>query len=232
MPYEIIVVEDGGPRKICNELQNLSKSMGFKLVIQERNMGYTKAVNEGLAYAEGDLIILLNDDIVFDQEDWLDHTLEVFGLHPKIGVMGFRLLYPNREIQHGGMYYIGGLQLLGHKYWRNPENNPEANKVLRTVAVTGAVLAIRREVIEDIGLLSEEFVMLCSDTDYCLRAHTKGWMVVYNGRSYAIHHESRTRGQMELDPNDPIHDIQRRDLIRFQEKWAAALANFHRNGQI
>jgi len=229
IPYEIIVVADGSPAPIQERLKKMSSSLRFKLIINPTNTGYTKPVNTGIRHAEGDPVILVNDDIVFEDPAWLSSMLKVFGKDPKIGIVGCRLLFPNRTIQHGGMTYVGGFHLAVLKHRGQPENTKEANRVQRTVMVAGGIMAIRRAVIDGIGLLNEKFCILGSDTDYCLTAHCRGWKVVYNGRTYAIHYESQTRKKTEKNGLPPI---QRRDLERFYNKWKEPLKKMHEAGMI
>ncbi|HHY83594.1 MAG TPA: glycosyltransferase [Clostridiales bacterium] len=228
--FEIIIVQDGKSDAIAQRLKELCTRYHCMLLQANRSVGYTYAVNMGLRKAAGDLLVLLNDDICFEQKEWLDYIIKAFQLHPQVGIMGCRLIYPDRRIQHGGMTYIGGLQLLAHKYWGCQENEPGAQKVVRTVAVTGAMLAIKREVYNQIGPLNENFVIMCSDTDYCLTAHKKGWFVLYNGRAYAIHRESQTR--ILIPKQSKLNKIELNDKVLFYRKWSSELKQMHMQGII
>lgn len=229
IPYEIIVVADGSPLPILKELKCIKESLGFRLIINLQNLGYTKPVNMGIRQAAGDYIILVNDDIVFEDPNWLNSMIRLFNHHPRIGIAGCRLIFPDRTIQHGGMVYVGGFHMAILKHRGQPENYKEANKILRTVTVAGGIMVIRRQVIRDIGLLNEDFLILGSDTDYCLTAHTRGWRVIYNGRCYAIHHESQTRKKFEIGGLPPT---QKQDLTRLYHKWKDRLEAMHKKGMI
>jgi len=224
IPYEIIVVKDGSPSGINQSLKEMSAELSFRLIENSTYLGYTGTINLGIRNSSGDLLILLNDDIRFEQKEWLSLILDTLQKSPRVGIIGCRLLYPNRRIQHGGMYYCGGLQLLGHRSWGRRENTPDALKICKTAAVTGAILVVRRPVVDDIGLLNEDFTMLCSDTDYCLSAHQKGWMIIYNGKAYAIHHESQTRRSLG---SRLLGAVEQRDLIKFYRKWSRVLSYMH-----
>jgi len=228
--HEIIIVQDGKSDAVAHRLKELCARYHCMLLQANRSVGYTSAVNMGLAKAAGDLLVLLNDDIRFEQREWLDYIIKAYQLHPKVGVMGCRLLYPDRRIQHGGMTYIGGLQLLGHRYWGCNENEPGALRVIRTVAVTGAVLVIKREAYKQLGPLNQSYAIMCSDTDYCLTANKKGWYVLYNGRAYAIHHESQTRAV--IPEQGKLSRIETADKMRFYRKWSSELKQMHLQGII
>ena len=223
--YEIIVVQDGVSSDITGKLVELCSSFDCAFVQTGQASGYTAAINRGLEYAKGDLLVLLNDDIRFEQEEWLDLIIKSFQLHPRVGIVGCRLLYPDRNIQFGGMYYTDDFQLLRHKFQGQRENEPGAQKVLRTAALTGAILVVKREVYSEIGTLNQNFAILCSDTDYCLTAHMAGWYVLYNGRAYAIHHESQTR--KEYYQIYKLDKIEHRDKQLFYYKWSQKLKHMH-----
>jgi GT2 family glycosyltransferase len=228
--HEILVVQDGISPGITNKLKALCKRFHCHFLQTGRFSGYTSAINLGLQYSKGDLLVLLNDDVRFEQKEWLDLIIKSLQLHPQAGLAGCRLLYPDRRIQYGGMFYSDDFQLLRHKFQGCPESEPDAQRVIRTVALTGAVLAVKREVYSQIGPLDQRFVILCSDTDYCLTAHMKGWYVLYNGKAYAIHMESQTRKQFaELKQ---LSKIEYRDKLLFYNKWSGQLKQMHMRGMI
>jgi len=227
--YEILVVDDGSSEEIQAYLKQLSKNLNVKLLLNKENQGFTKAVNMGLRKASGEMLILVNNDILFVQKNWLGHMLNALKRYEKVGIVGCRLLYPNGKIQHGGIVYDGHMH---HRYLNQAGDFKPATKVEKTVAVTGAVMLITREAFEDIGTLDEKYIIAYSDIDYCLRAYEKGWTVVYNGRSYAIHHEGATRHKSG-DKRLPIWAaMDREDCIRFYEQWRNTMERLHREGKI
>lgn len=192
--YEIIVIDDGSSQHEKRELQQLAKKYNFSLILKTHNTGFAKTVNYGIKAARGNFLVLVNNDIIFTQASWLKKMVHTAKLDPQIGVVGCRLLYPNNRIQHAGISYYQKENWLKHDHRAAPADFPPAVKTKPIGFVTGAVMLIRRETIEQIGLLDESYFVACEDVDYCLRAREAGWLVMYCGEAKAIHLEGATRG--------------------------------------
>ncbi len=85
-------------------------------------------------------------------------------------------------------------QWFDHRYRFKPSGWGPAGRNSAALAVTGACMYVRRELIERIGLLDERYAMAYEDVDWCLRAWQAGFGVVYFPAAQLIHHESVTRG--------------------------------------
>ncbi len=151
-----------------------------------RNMGFAASVNRGLQSATGDILLLVNDDII-----WTNPILERIGKEfeadPELGVLGCLLKYPNRAIQHAGMSYDPNSKSFFHI-----RKNPTTKYM---IAVTGALFAISRKLYETIGGLDESFFLACEDTKYCLDAWEAGFKVKFAANIGATHEEGATRGK-------------------------------------
>jgi len=145
----------------------------------------------------GDLICLLNDDIEIISTWWLNELVAQL-LSPGVGVVGAKLLYPDQSIQHAGIVTgIGGIAGHSHKHATSKEDGYFSRlRVVHDVgAVTGACLLTTRELWSELGGLDEEFLKVAfNDVDFCLRARTSGFRVVWTPYAELIHHESKTRG--------------------------------------
>lgn len=192
--YEIIVIDDGSSQQEKRALQQLAKKYNFSLILKTHNTGFAKTVNYGIKAARGNFLVLVNNDIIFTQASWLKKLVHTAKLDPQIGVVGCRLLYPNNRIQHAGISYYQKENWLKHDHRAAPADFPPAVKTKPIGFVTGAVMLIKRETIEQIGLLDESYFVACEDVDYCLRAREAGWLVMYCGEAKAIHLEGATRG--------------------------------------
>ena len=76
---------------------------------------FSAACNAGAAAARGELLLFLNNDIEVIQPDWLDELVR-WAQRPEVGIVGAKLLYPDRTIQHAGVVF--GLGLVGHIFSR------------------------------------------------------------------------------------------------------------------
>jgi GT2 family glycosyltransferase/ADP-heptose:LPS heptosyltransferase len=195
--HEIIVVDDGSSTEIREEMKVLASEWGVTLIQRETNGGFAKAVNEGIAKATGDVVVLVNNDIEFTER--VDKQIvEAFQKDPKIGIVGGLLFYPDGKIQHGGIFFHEAARMFSHRGW-HADYDPKVLKPEYILGVTGALFAIRKEMIDQIGNLDESYFVACEDTEYCLRAWSSGWRVFYSPAIKAIHAEGATRGRTEAD---------------------------------
>jgi GT2 family glycosyltransferase len=181
-----------------------------RLLSMPKNLGFAGGNNAGIINATGDVVILLNDDTE-PETDWLAPIDEAFASDPKLGVVGCQLLYPGgTKVQHlGGIIHANGLT--DHTGWGDA---PHGASLLPTDHyVTGAAMAIRREVISEIGLLDTGFwPIYFEEIDFCQRARRRGWKLATATGSRVIHHESQSQdGRMSARFLRTYH----RNRIRF-----------------
>lgn len=121
-----------------------------------------------------------------------------------VGVVGARLLYPNDRVQHAGivMGALNGEPLHeGLRTSRN-ERGPLDRWVRRrpATAVTGAFMAMRRSVFDQVGGFdAENFAVSCNDVDFCLHAGVAGWTILYAPEFILHHHECVSRGHSNTE---------------------------------
>ena len=112
-----------------------------------------------------------------------------------MGIVGAQLLYPDGRIQFGGtVRNRDAPEWFDHRYRFKPGDWGPAAQTSPALAVTGACMYVRREVIERVGLLDERYPMAYEDVDWCLRAWQAGYRVRYFPIARLVHHESVTRG--------------------------------------
>lgn len=196
--YEIIVVDngstDGSQTFIKESYPNIN------LIENKKNLGFSKANNQGIIAAGGDFIFLLNNDTQVTK-NWLTNLIEVAESDSKIGIVGCKMIFPNGEVQHAGGYITNAG--IGRHYSNGEEGEVEY--------VTGASMLIKREVIDKIGLLDEKFTPIYfEDTDLCFRARKAGFKVVYTPKSSIMHYEAATTKQKKW-----MYFVMNRNRIRF-----------------
>ena len=182
LPHEIIVVDNGSTDRTVQLVRQFGKA---KLALNPTNMGFSSAINTGLAHAHGEILILMNQDVVAHSK-WLEPIEQCFRNDPCVGMVGSKLLYPNGNIQHAGGYLL----LPSWEGVHHLDDNPHQ----QIDFVTGAVMAIRRDCWQSVGAFDEGFYpAYFEDVDYCLRARKLGWKVSYEAESILTHHESASR---------------------------------------
>jgi len=191
--HEIIVVEDGSDSGTQLLVKSRCEALGCKVLLSKENRGFSKSMNWGIREASGDVIISVNNDVLFTKPI-LHYIMQDFERDPKVGIIGALLYYSNGVIQHGGIFRNGFS--FGHRgYQKRYENAPEVHTHKYLIGVTGAVYAMRRGMFEDVGLFDEDYFISCDDTQYCIRAWEKGWRSLFDPRVEAIHKEGETRGR-------------------------------------
>jgi GT2 family glycosyltransferase len=198
----------------------LSTMDDVKLVRYEGPFHFSRMNNLGAAAAAGDVLVFLNDDIEPLEASWLER-LVAHCQRPDVGVVGAKLLYPTGALQHAGMA-IAINDGCGHPgrgayttpYWKWTDMTRDVS------AVTGACLALKRDLFNTLGGFDDAFPMNYNDVDLCLRARRAGYRVLLEARAILRHYECATRQggvaawererwcrrwSAELDRSDPFY---------------------------
>lgn len=204
----VIVADDASGEEHLRALRAIG---GIEIVAGERNAGFAANVNRGIAATDPTRdVVVLNSDVE-PQKGWLaclQHACrqtkergiagkEGAGIVGKeAGIVGARLLYPDGRIQFAGAARnLGAPAWFDHRYRFKPADWGPASLEGPTLAVTGACMYIRRELLETVGAFDERYPMAYEDVDLCLRAWQAGFNVVYCPAACLVHHESVTRGR-------------------------------------
>jgi GT2 family glycosyltransferase len=217
--FEIIVVDNGttDPRVLDLYAKYRHCSIPFRYDIEPAPFNFSRQINRGFALASGELILLLNNDVEVIESDWLCEMASCFS-YPDTGIVGARLLYSDTRLQHAGVIVgLGGLAghwFVGHhKSFPGPMSRLHVRQSL--TAVTGACMLISRACFGTVGNFDErEFAIAYSDTDFCLRAVSKDFRVVWTPFATLIHHESATRGSDMNLANRDRYEREKENLRR------------------
>ena len=219
---EFIVVDDGTrDPETLRKLEQQSIEVGFRLLRNHQNLGFSAAVNHGMRHAQGRKIALCNDDIVF-RNPCFSALDQAFATHPQAGVIGCKLIYPGGQVQHAGMDKVPGQLRWSHTYHGYPADHPAVNHGRYVWGVTGALCAFRRETLQLLGGMSTAYGFAYEDLDYCLNAWTHGVRVYYCPEAVAIHEESGTLGKTRRQrKRRPLIWTEREHAGRryFERKW-------------
>jgi GT2 family glycosyltransferase len=196
--FEVIVVDNGSTDNLAEIVKTEYPTV--RLIQSPVNLGFAGGNNLGLAQATGDIAVLLNDDTEV-RPGWLCAWAKAASEIPNWGVMGCKLLYPDgKTIQHAGGV-VESNALTHHIGYEQPDDG-RYDERLDVDYATGAALAIRREVVDRIGMLDEGyFPIYFEETDYCWRVRAAGYRIVYIPDCVVLHHESRTQGRFSFKFN-------------------------------
>jgi GT2 family glycosyltransferase len=177
------------------------------------NLGYSGGNNLLAKKARGRLLVFLNYDVHFTP-NWLEELVAVFSGRPGLGVAGnVQLSVRARATDHAGIFFDAS----GHPYHFRPAAAlVPALGYFPVPAVTGACMAVRRELFEGLGGFDEGFRNSHEDVDFCLRARARGVEVGLAARSTIWHHVGSSPGR---------HESEAFNASRFEERWAKDAAS-------
>jgi len=209
IPFEILIVDNqSSESETARWFEEIQKQYDhIHLLRADYQFNWAKLNNDAIGNSQGDVVVLLNNDIEIITRDWLDQICGQL-TRKEIGLVGGLLKYPDGTIQHAGTVTGSGGKadhiLRTFKPEDIPPNclgNPDYQR--EVTAVTGAFMAITRSNLTSIGPFNEEFTVCGSDIEYCLRIRQASLITLFDPSLVMVHHESMTR-----DPKAPEDDIQ------------------------
>lgn len=212
-PHEIILVDNGSTDGTLPWLRELTaRDTGYRLIENTENLGFSAGCNQGMRAARGTFILLLNNDVVVTPE-WLSGMLECF-TKEKVGIVG-----PMTD-------NISGVQRWPWSTYRGMEELDAFSREFRrahrhrrmpTRRVVGFCMLFRRELMEKIGLLDEQFGSgNFEDDDYCLRAALEGYRNLVAADVFIHHVGSATFQGNNVDYREALM----RNQQLFNRKWS------------
>lgn len=197
--FEIIIAENNSTdEKTFRYYEQIQKKhSNLKVVYYKGSFNFSAINNFAVKSAEGQLYLLLNNDIEIINEGWLTEMVSL-ALQKNVGIVGAMLYYPNDTVQHAGVITgLGGYAGHSHKYHPRGKSGYmfRLSCVQNLSCVTAACLLVRKEVYQQASGLDEEFTVAFNDVDFCLRVRNMGWQIIFTPYSMCYHHESISRGQ-------------------------------------
>lgn len=224
--YEIVIVENNSETaEIRTYYEEISRHPRVQVVEYKGDFNYSKINNFGVQYAKGEYLLLLNNDTEVINPDWMEELL-MYAMRKDVGVVGAKLYYPDKTIQHAGIVIgLGAHRTAGHTHYRIPEANVGYMGRLcyaqDVTAVTGACMMVSKALYEELGGLDESFTVALNDVDFCLRVREKGLLNIFTPFAELYHYESKSRGS---DKKDERALRYQQESDRFRVKWADVLA--------
>ena len=220
---ELIIVDNGSQEDETARLfATLREDPRVRILSRPGAFNWSVLNNEAAAEARGDVLLLLNNDIAALEKNWLA-PLAAEAMRPGIGIVGAKLLYPDGTVQHAGVWFGPGggpVHLLRHAAEDDRGYLGQLAVPRNLLAVTGACLAIRRAVFNEIGGLDARFPVAFNDVDLCLRARQAGYRVLWTPLVTLRHLEAASRG----DPASGARPAQeQQSFAQFRAIWGARL---------
>lgn len=190
-PLEIIVVDnassDGSLALIRDQYPEV------RIVALSENRGFTGACNAGMQISSGTFVALLNNDTEADP-GWIEALVDTFYRRPEAGLVASKmLLFSERDRFHtaGDLYRVDG-RLVNRGVWEHDHGQYDQEEFV--FSACGGSAAYRRAMLDDIGLLDEDFFFSAEDMDLGWRAQLAGYRCIYTPRAIVYHQLAATGG--------------------------------------
>jgi GT2 family glycosyltransferase len=194
--WNIIVVDNGSRDGSAAEVGKTFPSVD--LIENEGNLGFAKAVNQGLQKASGRYVLLLNPDTQVKKRA-IGELILFMDAHPDAGIAGAGLLNSDGSRQNSIANFPSLATELFNKSllrWVFPEKFPgkERNysEPIEVDSVIGACMMVRRDAIEQVGLLDEDYFLFLEETDWCFRIRKAGWKVYHVPQAEVYHFQGKS----------------------------------------
>jgi GT2 family glycosyltransferase len=214
---EIYVVDNGSSDDSVGAVQ--SQHPQIHVITNARNIGFAAANNQAIQLARGRHILLLNSDTIALPGS-IETLVDFIDAHPCVGIVGARLLNRDKTLQPSwASFPTIWSELLGKNFRiRHTYPTHDGSVAYAVDWVSGACLLIRREAIEQVGLLDELFFMYSEEADWCFRIRQHGWTICYYPGAQVIHlggHSSR------LDSMRMKAQLYRSKLLFFRKHYGS-----------
>jgi GT2 family glycosyltransferase len=231
---EVIVVDSASSDDTVTRVRR--EFPGVTLLTQDRNVGFTRGSNIGLAAAHGDTLLLLNPDTVL-LEGAVAALLAYLDTHPQAGIAGPRTLNPDGTVQSTRRRFPSPLLAALESTWLQPlapgrmldayyVRDADDEATVEVDWVQGSCLLARRDVYVQIGGLDEGFVMYSEELDWCRRARDAGWKVGYVGSAAIVHYGGQSSSQAQAQTHIRFNESKLRYLRKYHGRAAAELVRF------
>lgn len=223
---EVIIVNNGSVEEATQLLfHEVKKDLRVTIVDYNKEFNYSAICNFGVTFAKGEILLMLNNDVVTsdDYKDWLTHMVAHLR-RPGVGAVGAKLLFPNSKVQHGGVIIgVGGVAGHAHKFLDEKDYGyfTRLQIAQELSACTAACLLFAKKTFEQIsGFDKVNLPVSFNDVDLCLRIRELGLAVVYVPQATLIHHESYSRGP-EISPAKILRS--QKEVGFMKKRWSHIL---------
>lgn len=164
-----------------------------RLIELAENRGFTGACNAGMEAAQGEVVALLNNDTECDPQ-WVQAVVAAFKQHPDAGIVASKMLLFNQRdhIHTAGDGFTTDGRAFNRGVWEKDTGQFDTAEYV--FSACGGSSAYRRELLDEIGLLDDDYFFLLEDVDLAWRAQLAGWRTLYTPDAIVYHHLSATGG--------------------------------------
>jgi GT2 family glycosyltransferase len=229
IPLEILIVDNGSRDNSLACLRSVvGRDARVQFIENGRNLGFACANNIALKQVRGEYALLLNPDCIV-HPDTLSSLYKIVGRFPEVGMVGCLIRNPDGTEQVGCRRSVP-------TPWRTFVRVLHLNKIFphhprfrsfiltqqllpqqpfELEAISGAFMMVRREALEQVGLLDEHYFLHCEDLDWCMRFRQAGWKILFVPEVEVVHYKGI------CSQNRPIQVLwhKHKGMARFYRKF-------------
>lgn len=233
VPLEIIVIDNNSLKSEREKLSQMDHDM-VRIIKQDTNIGFARASNLGYRLAQGDYLLFINPDTYFFERT-LDNLYKFISksgagaVGPKIWwdkertflvPMGQLPTVFNTILELGSMRFTSLARFLNYRRLNKSLEYWCADKPLKVQMLSGGCILVRREVISEVGLFDETYLMYFEDADWYLRVIKKGYTIYYYPSAEIVHYCNQSAMQI---PNESRQNMARSADIYFNKNFGFIL---------
>ncbi len=218
--FEVIVVDNASTDGTPEYLNRARESFpNLRVILNDKNLGFAAANNQGLREAAGDYLVLLNNDTVVTQ-GWLTALIRHLHVDPRIGMVG----PVTNAISNEAKIEVGYTSLEDMPEWAAEYVEKHDGQTFPISMLAMFCVAMRRSVFEEAGYLDERFgVGMFEDDDYCRRLLNLEYELRCALDSF-VHHWQRA--SFRLIGEEEYLRIYDENKRKYQGKWTGS-ASIH-----
>ena len=222
--HELIVVDNSADVKEQELLSSVAEQESrLRLIFNQKNLGFARAVNQGAAQAEGDLLLILNPD-TFLLEDTLA-LLKAELAKEGVGAVGPFIQFPDGKEQPGARRLtptparafakLFGLTRLGLMKDHNLAGTELPREPQAVEALSGACMLMRKNLYQELDGMDEAYIMHCEDLDLCMRIRLKGLELRFVPAAKVVHEKGHSSSRQPLWVAWHLH----KGMLRYYRKF-------------
>ena len=201
--YSRSLAELGGDGKKEESLSKLPSNRRLRIILNDKNYGYSDANNVAITYARKalnpDYVLLLNNDTIVHKL-FLNELVAAAEHDETIGMAGPKIYNCDVDGRHDVLYFTGGRIDMTRglvRYLNEPEiDKGQYDSIGEFDYLSGACLLVRKELLDGVGLLSTDYFLYWEDVDWCFRARQLGYRLAYVPSAIVWHKVSVTTSKI------------------------------------
>ena len=213
---EVIVVDNASKTDEASAIE--AKYPYVRVIRSDRNLGFAGGNNLGIKAAKGKYLFLVNNDTVFKDFN-VDALIARLESSPKIGMVcpKIRFAWDNNPIQFAGYTPLSKITVRNHAIGFGEEDKGQYDTSHPTPYAHGAAMMIKREVVDKVGLMPEDYFLYYEELDWSMMITRAGYEIWYEPACTIFHKESQSTGQ---DSPLRTYYVTRNRLLLVKRNWS------------